>query len=92
MKKIFTDIFIKYNNGDYTDEMLIAELRKIEDIVKSDTGDNSKDIWFKFFDDDALVTLISDIKRDLVSPTNRDFIKEYIKICVETDSLIVNFS
>lgn len=97
MKKIFTDIFIKFNNGEYTDEMLIAELRKIENIIKSRQNNSlpsikSEDIWFRFFDDDPCVTLISDIENDLKFVTNRDYIKKCIKICIETNSLIVEFS
>ena len=92
MKKIFTDIFIKFNNGVYTDKRFIVELRKFEEIIKSRTDNTSKSIWFRFFDDDPCVTLISDIERDLESVTNRDYIKNCIKICVETDGLIVKFS
>ena len=92
MKKIFTDIFIKFNNGVYTDKELIIELRKIEEIIKSRTDYTSKSIWFRFFDDDPCVTLISDIENDLESVTNCDYIKKCIKICIETNSLIVKFS
>lgn len=95
MKKMFTDIFIKFINGECTEESLIIELEKLEKIIQSKRRsyfDKNNIIWFRFFDDDCLVTTITNIQDDLKSATNHDYIMECIRIGVENDSIVVNFS
>lgn len=49
-------------------------------------------LWFKFSDDDTLVTTIDDLERDL-SNSNRDFTLERIKEVINLDQeLFIHYS
>lgn len=82
-------LFQSYLTGDLELDLLITELRKIEDYHRGLTH-TSKDLWFKFSQDDTLITTIDDLKKDLSSPSNRKFTLERIKesISLENELLI----
>lgn len=57
-----------------------------------DNKNSEKTIWFKFSEDDTLVTTIDDLEKDL-SSTNRDFTIERIKEALNFDQeLFINYS
>lgn len=82
-------LFQSYLAGDLELDLLITELRKIEDYHRGLTN-TSKDLWFQFSQDDTLITTIEDLKKDLSSPSNRKFTLERIKesISLENELLI----
>ena len=72
----------------------IQKLRALEDLykqnLKDDTQENS--IWFKFSEDDTLVTTIDDLERDL-SNSNRNFTLERMREAINLDNeLFIQYS
>lgn len=82
-------LFQSYLVGDLELDLLITELRKIEDYHRGLTH-TSKDLWFQFSQDDTLITTIEDLKKDLSSPLNGKYTLERIKesISLENELLI----
>ena len=70
-------------------DQLITELRTIEGYHRRLT-DTSKDLWFKFSNDDTLITTIEDLDKDLSSTSNREFAMERLResISLENELLI----
>ena len=73
-------------------EKLIADLSRIESIaidksIEEDGYNETEDktLWFKFFSGDTGATDISDIKRDLEGPTNREYMLDNFKLTTELD-------
>ncbi len=87
-------LFNEYIQGQLNTNQLIQKLRVIEAKYKENVKDvNSPNaIWFKFSQDDTLVTTIDDLAKDL-SDDNRDFTLERIREALNLDQeLFVHYS
>ena len=72
----------------------IQKLRALEDLYRQNLKNDTQEsfMWFKFSDDDTLVTTIGDLERDL-SSSNRDFTLERMREAINLDNeLFIHYS
>ena len=86
-----------YMQGIYRRSQLISKLREIENHHRKETDDyeNEKQLWFRFFEGDNLVTTITEIDNCLLLPqTHPNFqsMIESFEIAITDASLQVYFS
>ena len=79
-------LFKDYLQGHLDQEELIQKLRAIEVLHKQNQKDMQSEntLWFKFSQDDSLVTTIDDLHKDL-SNNNREFTLERIREALNVD-------
>ena len=75
-----SSLFQAYVTHSITKDELIEGLRKIETFHRNTIQDTdpNKSMWFKFNEDDTVVTTIDDLAKDL-SNSNREFTMEHLK-------------
>ncbi|TDN95319.1 hypothetical protein DET49_102205 [Salegentibacter sp. 24] len=80
-------LFNEYLQNRVDLDEFIQKLRALENLykqnLKSDTQENF--MWFKFSEDDTLVTTIDDLERDL-SNSNRNFTLERMREAINLDN------
>lgn len=85
-------LFQSFLAGNLELDQLIMELSNIEDRHRQVTN-TSGDMWFKFSQDDTLITTIEDLNRDLSSSSNREFALERLRESISLENeLIIYYS
>ena len=87
-------LFNDYLQGHLELKELIQKLRAIEFLHKQNQKDTKSEntLWFKFSEDDSLVTTIDDLQKDL-SNHNREFTLERIREALNVDQeLLIYYS
>ncbi len=87
-------LFSDYIHNKVDLDQFIHKLRMVEawckQTLKDDTFQNS--LWFKFAEDDTVVTTIDDLERDL-SNTNREFTLERMREAINLgEELFIHYS
>lgn len=96
-KKSILTLFENYLKNNNRVE-LIEGLTSYEKLISMYTTnrDTNKRLWFKFYKDDNLATLISEIDKDLnlyiTSANNFDYMVNNLKLAIEKKELKIYFS
>lgn len=76
-------------------DQFIESLEDWQDYLRKKANDQSKYLWFRFYNGDTLATTIKDLSKDLnplhSTKENRELIKEKIFIALKENSLQINF-
>lgn len=88
--------FKQFQNNYVSLQELIESLTDWENYLKRKENDQSKNLWFKFFNGDTEATTIKDLENGLNPQTstkeNRELLNDKIEIALKDNSLKINFS
>lgn len=77
------DLFQSFLAEKITIEELLTTLTAIERNLKNGVISTQKELWFKFFKGDTGATTVREIRSDLYSSVNSNYIKERMQLAIE---------